>query len=218
MGIEKFEVYSTKLDKILDELETFCDSIEREVVNSLIKGQKDPEVEAITAKIQKMKTGCVCYDDESRATREKTIAFLYHHAICFLCYLFFVEGDFRKSEKFLYNMIAIFNNKHVIHHSHVTGKILGHAHEFCNERVRENYYTIPVFAHNQFRFDFFLFLKGVRPSVWETTGIDIGGKNPTDVNFAVIRHQVHFIDTVKYFQQSLESLANSMTAVEREKI
>ena len=57
MGINKFEVYSKKLDKILDDLEPFCESIEREVVNSLIKGQKDPEVEAITAKIQKMKTG-----------------------------------------------------------------------------------------------------------------------------------------------------------------
>ena len=54
--------------------------------------------------------------------------------------------------------------------------------------------------------------------MWETTGIDIGGKNPTDVTFAIIRNQVRFIDTVKYFQQSLESLADSMTDVERQKI
>ena len=53
MGIEKFEVYFKKLDRILGELETFSNSIEREVVNSLIKGQKDPEVEAITAKFKK---------------------------------------------------------------------------------------------------------------------------------------------------------------------
>ena len=33
--------------------------------------------------------------------------------------------------------------------------------------------TIPVLAHNQFRFDFFLFLKGIRPNVWETP--EIGG-------------------------------------------
>ena len=111
-----------------------------------------------------MKTGRVCYDDENRATREKTIAFLYQHAICFLP-TDMVEGDFPISEKFLYNMIAVFNNKHVIHHSHVTGKILGWAHEFCNEQVRENYCTIPAFAHNHSRFDFFLFLKGLRPSV-----------------------------------------------------
>ena len=74
------------------------------------------------------------------------------------------------------------------------------------------------FAHNQFRFDFFLFLKGIRPSVWETSGINIGGKNPTDFNFAIIQNQVRFIDTVKYFQQSLASLADSMTDIEREKI
>ena len=43
-------------------------------------------------------------------------------------------------------------------------------------------------AHNQFRFDFFLFLKGIRPSVWETTDISIGGKNSTNVNFAIIKN------------------------------
>ena len=72
-----------------------------------------------------------------------------------------------------------------------------------------------MIAQNQFRFDFFLFLKGLRPSVWETTDINIGGKNPTSVNFAVIQNQVRFIDTVKYYQQSLASLASSMTDIER---
>ena len=77
------------------------------------------------------------------------------------------------------------------------------------------FYIIPVIAHNQFRFDFFLFLKGLRPSVWETTAINIGGKNPTSATFAIIQNQVRFIDTVKYYQQSLVSLASSMTDIER---
>lgn len=51
--------------------------------------------------------------------------------------------------------------------------------------------------------------------MWETTGVEIGGKNPTDVNFAITRNKVRFIDTVKYFQQSLGSLADSMTDIER---
>ena len=133
----------------------------------------------------------------------------------FLCCCFFiptrrlflpadmVEGNFPLSEKFLQNKFIIFNNRSVINHSHRNGKILGHAHEFSNDRVRENYYTIPVFACNQFRFDFSLFLKGLRRSVPETTRIEIGGKNPTDVNFTIIKHEVRFIDTVKYIQQSL---------------
>ena len=131
---------------------------------------------------------------------------MYQHAVSFLS-TDKVNSDFPMSEKFLSNMIAIFNNKHVIHHSHVTGRAVGYNHDFCIERAKENYCTIPVFAHNQFRFDFFLFLKGIRPSVWETAGIDIGGKNLTDINFAIIRNQ-----------QSLESLSNSMTDVKREKV
>ena len=63
-----------------------------------------------------------------------------------------------------------------------------------------------------------MFLKGLRPSVWETTDIQIGGKNPSDVNFAIIKNQVRFIDTVKYYQQSLASLAFSMTDIEKESV
>ena len=115
-------------------------------------------------------------------------------------------------------MIAIVKNQTVIHHSRVTGKIIGYAHDFCNQKCKENYCTIPVIAHNQFRFDFFLFLKGIRPSVWECSDISIGGKNPIDVNFAIIKNQVRFIDTVKYFHQSLGSLADSMTDTERDHV
>ena len=115
-------------------------------------------------------------------------------------------------------MISIVKNHIVIHHSHTIGKIIGYAHNFRNLRCKENYYTIPILAHNQFRFDFYLFLKGIRPSVWKTTEIAIGEKNPTDVNFAIIRNQVRFIDTVKHFQQSLASLADSMTDIERENV
>ena len=86
-------------------------------------------------------------------------------------------------------MIDILKNQVVLHHSHVTSKIIGYAHDFFNQKCRENYYIIPVMAHNQFRFDFFLFLKGIRPSVWETADISIGGKNLTDVNLAIIKNQ-----------------------------
>ena len=86
-------------------------------------------------------------------------------------------------------MIDILKNQVVLHHSHVTSKIIGYAHDFFNQKCRENYYIIPAMAHNQFRFDFFLFLKGIRPSVWETADISIGGKNLTDVNLAIIKNQ-----------------------------
>ena len=122
------------------------------------------------------------------------------------------------SQKFIQNLHHIFTNRSVVHHSHLTGNIIGFAHEYCNSQVRENCYNIPVIAHNQFRFDFFLFLKGLKATVWETTDIQIGGKNPTDINFAIIQNQVRFIDTIKYFQQSLANLALSMTDIEKKNI
>ena len=84
---------------------------------------------------------------------------------------------------------------------------------FCNEKVRENYYRIPVITDNLFRFDFFSLLKGLRTGVWKIRDIVKGGKNPTDIG-----NQVQFIDTIKYFQQSLSSLTSSLTCSEKEAI
>ena len=122
------------------------------------------------------------------------------------------------SDGFLVNLSAIASSRPVVHHSHTPGKIVGFVHKFCNLKVRENYYTIPVIAHNQFRFDFFLILKGIRPTVWETMDIKIGGKNASNINFAAIANQVRFIDIIKYFQQSLAGLAESMNDEERQGI
>ena len=115
-------------------------------------------------------------------------------------------------------MTTISSNTICVHHLHITGDIWGYAHSFCNKKVKENYFKIPVIAHNPFRFDFFFLIKGLRASVWKTGDIVIAGKNPTDINFAYIGNQVQFIDTIKYFQQSLGGLANSLTSSEKSSI
>ena len=46
----------------------------------------------------------------------------------------------------------------------------------------------------------------------------MGGKNPTNISFASIGNQVMFYDTIKYFQQSLASLANFSTDEEKKSI
>ena len=51
--------------------------------------------------------------------------------------------------------------------------------------------------------------------MWETTRIKIGAKNASNINFALIGNQVRFIDTIKYFQQSLGNLGASMTDIEK---
>ena len=108
------------------------------------------------------------------------------------------------------NLKGIIKNKVHVHHYHVTGEVIGYAHSYCNLKVRENKLKTTVVAHNLFRFDFFFLMKGLRAGVWRIRDIKIGDKNPTNINFANIGNQIMFLDTAKYFQQSLGSLAASM--------
>ena len=65
---------------------------------------------------------------------------------------------------------------------------------------------------------FFFLLKGIKLSVWKTHDISIGGSYLTNINFANIGEQVKFIDSIKYYQQSLAKLPESLTIEEEEKI
>ena len=106
----------------------------------------------------------------------------------------------------------------VIHHSHIDGRIFGYAHDFCIQKVKESRSLLPVIAHNLFKFDFFFVLKGLRLCVWITKNISTGGKNLTNIQYATIGNQIKFIDTVKYYQQSLANLAENCDETERESI
>ena len=167
MKIEKFERYEEKLNNILNELDNFCMGIEESRNNG-----DDSEIDEI--KILKIKNIETSAEDKGKATKKKTIGFLYGRSICFKRSDKF-KGEYPISCKFLANINSIVSNHKIIHHSHTTGKIIGYAHDFCNLRCKENYYTIPILAHNQFRFGFYLFLKRIRPSIWKTAEITIGG-------------------------------------------
>ena len=58
------------------------------------------------------------------------------------------------SKTFIKNLKEIIKNKIHVHHSHVTGEVIGYAHSYCNLKVRENKLKATVVAHNLFRFDF----------------------------------------------------------------
>ena len=111
---------------------------------------------------------------------EKLLAFLYSSMIKFS------RTDKVKgiplSENFIENLKGIMTNTIQTHYSHITAKIIGYAHSFCNAKVRENCHKVTVIAHNLFRFNFFFLLNGLRAGVWRTRDLIIGGKKPTDIN------------------------------------
>ena len=116
--------------------------------------------------------------------------------------------------EFIYKLL---NVKIHLHHSHITGEIKGYSRDFCNWTVRENKDVVSCIAHNFFKFDLYFFLKNIRLSVWRTRDINIGGNNLTDINFASIDN-FKLIDTMKYYQTSLEQLSKTATDKEKEKI
>ena len=77
---------------------------------------------------------------------------------------------------------------------------------------------IPAFGHNLFCFVFFFVVKGIKLCVWRTKQLNIGGSNLTNVQYANIGSQVKFINTIKYYQQSLPSLATSANEEEKTNI
>ena len=113
------------------------------------------------------------------------------------------------------NFDKIINGKVHLHHSHVTGEVIGYVHDFCNLKVRESKGVVSCIAHNIahnfFGFDVYFFLKAIRLSAWKTKDINISRTGITNLSFASI-DQLKLIDTMKYFQTSLRKLAKTLSA------
>ena len=110
------------------------------------------------------------------------------------------------------------NSKTHLHHSHISGEIIGHVHDFCNWKVRENMIEIPLIGHNFLGFDIFYMIKSYRSCCWGTKNFEIGGTNLTTANYANIRNQVKIIDTLKYYQTTLAGLASTTDYKEKTNI
>ena len=139
------------------------------------------------------------------------------------CLMDFPEVKFNEiktvtTNAFMINLHRIINYKVHIHHSHVTGQIIGHAHDFCNWKIRENNILIPLIGHIFLGFNIYHMVKGYRSSVWGTKDLRMGGKNLTNMNFVTISTQLKIIDTLKYYQNSLANISSTMTLEEKKKL
>ena len=104
-----------------------------------------------------------------------------------------------------------------MHHSHVTGDIIGYAHDFCNTEYFEKATSeIPFIAHNVFEFGLFYWIKTYIGSAWCSKELNIAGNNLTHANFGNINNEIKLIDSLKFYQRSLSELSSTLT--EQEKI
>ena len=120
------------------------------------------------------------------------------------------------TNKFFINVHRLINVKFHLHHSHITGKILGYAHDFFNTIViGKTTPEIPFIAHNLFGFDLYYLIKGYIVSAWRSKSLNIGGTNLTQINFGNIAGEIKLIDTLKFYQKSLADLASTLSNEEK---
>ena len=118
------------------------------------------------------------------------------------------EYDTITTDKFFIHVHRLIKGKVHLHHSHMTGEILGYSHDFCNTiAIEETRSKIPFVAHNFFGFNIFYFLKTFIASAWCSKQLNIG-THLTHVNFGFIENEIKLIDSLKYYQKSLADLSS----------
>ena len=103
-----------------------------------------------------------------------------------------------------------------LHHSHITGRIIGYSHDFCNTTVVEKASPdIPVTAHNFFGFDLYYFIKSYISSPWCSKSLNIAVNYLTHINFSNIGGEIKFIDSLKFYQKILAELVSTLSGEEK---
>ena len=127
-----------------------------------------------------------------------------------------IEYDTLTTDKFFIHVNRLIKGKVYLHHSHITGKILGCSHNFCNTSVIEKTRSeIPFVAHNFFGFDIFYYLKTYIASASCSKKLNIDGTNLTHVNYGIIDNEMKLIDSLKYYQKILADLSSTLTPEEK---
>ena len=103
-----------------------------------------------------------------------------------------------------------------LHHSHITGEIIGYSHDFSNTTVIEKSNAeIPFIAHNFFGFDLFYFMKTYIASAWCSKEVNIGGTNLTHANYGNISNEIKLIGSLKFYQRNLLEPSSTLTDEEK---
>ena len=121
------------------------------------------------------------------------------------------------TNNFFSNVNRLIRGKFNLHHSHITGDIIGYGHDFCNTAYFEKVTSeIPFIAHNLFGFDLFYLIKTYVAYAWCSKELNIAGNNLRHANFGNINNEIKLIDSLKCYQRSLSELSSTLT--EQEKI
>ena len=128
----------------------------------------------------------------------KIYAYVFDELVCFPR----SDTDYEiiTTNKFSANVHRLIRDKFYLHHSYITGKIFGYAHDFCNTTlVEKSAPEIPFVAHNFFGFDLFYYMKAYIASAWCSKELNIGSNNLTQANYGNISGEIRLIVSLRFY-------------------
>ena len=144
----------------------------------------------------------------------KVYAYVYDELVCFP--RSDIDYETITINKFFTNVHQLIRGKFHLHHSHITGKMFGYAHDFCNTTlVEKTTPEIPFVAHDFFGFDLFYYMKAYIASAWCSKESNIGGNNSTQANYGNVSGEIKLIDSLKFYQRSLGELFSTLSIEEK---
>ena len=143
------------------------DNINRELSEFIEENFADDSIDELKNRIKQTETKNALSSSAGRVPKFnlKIYAFVYDILV------YFPSSDIQyetfTTASFFVNVHRLIKMKIHLRHSHVTGKILGYAFDFCNTRlVEKTEPDIPVIAHNLFGSDLYYFIKAYIASAW----------------------------------------------------
>ena len=102
----------------------------------------------------------------------KIYAYVYDEIVCFA--RSDIDYETITTNKFFANVHRLIRAKFHLHHSRITRKIFGYAHDFCSTtQIERSTAEIPFDAHNFFGFDLFYYMKAYIASAWCSKELNI---------------------------------------------
>ena len=127
-----------------------------------------------------------------------------------------IDYEITTTNNFFVNVHQWIRGEFYFHHSHITGRIYGYAHDFCNTtQLERSIAEIPFIALNFVGFDLFYYLKAYIAPAWCSKAVDIAGLNLTHTNFGNITGEIKLIDSLKFYEKTLGEISSTLTSEEK---
>ena len=137
MNIENIENYYSFFDRLIELFPAFGNALDGVEETFEFKGFLETVLDNVYSTVEELKEDI----ENDVIKRKKSVKVDFADEIITFIYSSLIKFEETKkvkgisvSKNFIQNIKGIMNDKTPIHHSHITGEIIGYSHSYCNEK------------------------------------------------------------------------------------